>query len=170
MAPMPATTQMPLLFCDAMLASLARWLRAAGYDTSLAPASATDRAVLDTCRAQSRIVLTRDRHLAAHAGVCVHARLLAADRLDAQAVELTAALGIDWTRAPFSRCLLDNTPLHEATEQERQRVPPRARGLPGPFRACPLCGRLYWPGSHVRRMQSRLQQWHALARSTSPPG
>jgi uncharacterized protein with PIN domain len=165
MATMPATTGTPRLYCDAMLASLARWLRAAGYDTGLAPASATDRAVLDACRAQQRILVTRDRHLAAHAGAGVRVSLLVTNRLDAQVGELTAELEIDWTRAPFTRCLLDNTPLHEATPDERERVPPRARDLPGPFRACPLCGRVYWPGSHVRRMQARLAQWRALART-----
>lgn len=153
------------LFCDAMLASLARWLRAAGYDTGLAPVDAPDRAVLDACRAQSRILLTRDRHLAAHAGKGVVVALLVSDELDAQAAELATVLGIDWTCAPFSRCLLDNTLLREATPDERADVPPRARDLPGPFRACPACGRIYWPGSHVRRMQARMQQWSAHAPS-----
>src|SRR5690349_7519713 len=166
MATMSATTGTLHLYCDAMLASLARWLRAAGYDTGLAPASAMERAVLDACRAQQRILVTRDRHLAAHAGADVRVSLLVANGLDAQAGELTGALGIDWTWAPFTRCLLDNTPLHEATPDERGRVPLRARDLPGPFRTCPLCGRVYWPGSHVRRMQARLEQWHALPRPT----
>ncbi|UGB36988.1 Mut7-C RNAse domain-containing protein [Frateuria soli] len=149
------------LFCDAMLASLARWLRAAGYDTGLASVSARDRAVLDACLAQSRILVTRDRHLAAHAPDGIRVVLLAVDGLDAQAAELTVALGIDWTCAPFTRCLLDNTSLHDATPGERTRVAPRARNLPGPFRACPACGRVYWPGSHVRRMQARLEHWNA---------
>lgn len=149
------------LFCDAMLASLARWLRAAGYDTGLATVSAMDRAVLDACLAQSRILVTRDQHLAAHAPGGIRVVLLAVDGLDAQAAELAVALGIDWTCAPFTRCLLDNTPLREATPDERMRVAPRARDLPGPFRACPACGRVYWPGSHVRRMQARLEQWNA---------
>jgi uncharacterized protein with PIN domain len=151
----------PKLFCDAMLASLARWLRAAGYDVGLAPASAMDRAVLDACRAQSRILVTRDRHLAAHAGKGIRVVLLTVDGLDAQASQLTTALGIDWTCAPFTRCLLDNTPLREATTDERGRMPPRARDLPGPFRLCPSCSRIYWPGSHVRRMQARLERWRA---------
>jgi uncharacterized protein with PIN domain len=151
------------LYCDAMLASLARWLRAAGYDTGLAPASAVDRTVLDACHAQQRILVTRDRHLAAHAGAGVRVVLLAANGIDGQSAELAASLPIDWTCAPFTRCLLDNTPLREATPDEHVRVPPRARELPGPFRYCPQCGRIYWPGSHVRRMQLRLEQWRARA-------
>ncbi|HET6972195.1 MAG TPA: Mut7-C RNAse domain-containing protein, partial [Phenylobacterium sp.] len=33
---------------------------------------------------------------------------------------------------------------------------------------CPACGRAYWPGGHVRRMEARL---HALARDAAamPP-
>ncbi|MEI7037144.1 Mut7-C RNAse domain-containing protein [Fulvimonas yonginensis] len=151
------------LFCDAMLGGLARWLRAAGHDTALAPASAVDRDILGACRTEGRLLLTRDRHLAAHAGRDVRVLLLQHDGIEAQAAELTAALGIEWNLAPFSRCLLDNTPLHDATPAERAHVPERARDLPGPFRACPACGRVYWPGSHVRRMQRRLEQWQALA-------
>jgi hypothetical protein len=151
------------LFCDAMLASLARWLRAAGYDTALAPPSAVDRTILDVCRGQARILVTRDRHLAAHAGADIRRVLLTVDGLDPQVAQLTASLHIDWTRAPFTRCLLDNTPLHPAGPEARERIPPRARDLPGPFRVCPCCGRAYWPGSHVRRMLQRLEAWRALA-------
>ena len=25
------------------------------------------------------------------------------------------------------------------------------------YRACPACGRIYWPGTHVRRMKKRLE-------------
>lgn len=160
---MTLTDDPPRLFCDGMLAGLARWLRAAGYDTSLAPVGALDRAVLDACRAQSRILVTRDRHLAAHAGRDIRAVLLTIDGLDAQASELRAMLGIDWTFAPFSRCLLDNSPLHGASPEQHARVPPRARDLPGPFLACPSCDRVYWPGSHVQRMRARLGRWHARA-------
>ena len=151
------------LYCDAMLASLARWLRAAGHDTLLAPVCAADRDILDACRRDERVLLTRDRHLTAHAGRNIRVVLLGHDDLDAQAAELADALGIAWTLAPFTRCLLDNTPLQPATRHDHARVPDRARNLPGPFRTCPCCGRVYWPGSHVRRMQGRLAQWQARA-------
>ena len=146
-----------------MLASLARWLRAAGYDTLLADSGTSDRSVLDACRIEGRTLVTRDRHLASHAGAAVSVLWLADNGLDSQAAALAATLGIDWMRAPFTRCLLDNHPLREATEAERESTPERARCLPGPFRVCPDCGRLYWPGSHVRRMQARLVQWQANA-------
>lgn len=145
-----------------MLANLAHWLRAAGYDATLATGAASDRDLLAHCREEERVLLTRDRHLAAHASPAIARVLLTVEDLDAQAAALVSALDLDWNRAPFGRCLLDNAPLHEATPLERERVPARARELPGPFRACAVCARVYWPGSHVRRMQARLRRWQAL--------
>lgn len=149
----------PRLCCDRMLAGLARWLRAAGYDTMLVAAEQTDRAIAAKCREERRVLVTRDRHLAAHAGSGIDILLLGAVGTDAQAIELADALGIDWTRAPFTRCMLDNSPLEDANATDRARVPPSAAGLPGPFRRCPACGRVYWPGSHARRIAARLARW-----------
>ena len=49
--------------CDEMLANLARWLRAAGYDTLLAQQRASDRALLEQARTEDRWLLTRDHKL-----------------------------------------------------------------------------------------------------------
>lgn len=149
--------------CDRMLAGLARWLRAAGYDTALAEAGEADRAIAARCRSERRALLTRDRHLAAHAGNGIEVWLLIANNIDAQALHLARSRGIDWMQAPFTRCMLDNTPLREAAADELGAIPPLARALPGPFRTCPGCGRLYWPGSHVRRMTARLMRWRTDA-------
>lgn len=157
----------PHFACDAMLANLAHWLRAAGYDTTLATGGVgSDRDLLAHCRAEARILPTRDRHLAAHANPAIERVLLTVDDLDGQAAALAGALDLDWNRALFSRCLLDNAPLHEATPLGRERVPSRARDLPGPFRACAVCARVYWPGSHVRACRHGCLQWQALARPT----
>ncbi|MGH6943501.1 MAG: Mut7-C RNAse domain-containing protein [Geminicoccaceae bacterium] len=29
--------------------------------------------------------------------------------------------------------------------------------------ACPVCRRVYWPGSHARRMKARLERWKATS-------
>ncbi|MHA1154355.1 MAG: Mut7-C RNAse domain-containing protein, partial [Alphaproteobacteria bacterium] len=87
--------------------------------------------------------------------------VLPAEGLDAGARRLSANLGLDWLYAPFTRCLLDNTVLRPASARERRALPAKARGLDGPVTACPDCARLYWPGSHVRRMRARLEAWQA---------
>ena len=147
------------LFCDEMLRRLGRWLRAAGYDTEIAADGLADSAILERAKAERRLLLTRDRRLAAAAGAEVAVRLLAATTLAEQAAELKRGAGIDWLASPFTRCLVDNTPLRPAAADELSRLPEKARALAGPMRLCPECGRLYWPGSHVRRMEARLQEW-----------
>lgn len=141
--------------CDEMLARLARLLRAAGYDTALAANGEGDTAMLRLAKSEGRVLVTRDRELAARAAPG-SALLKETDAL-AQARALSAALPIDWALAPFTRCVMDNALLREATPDEIAQMPAQTRDGPGPFRACPACGRLYWPGSHVKRLRARLE-------------
>ncbi|CAN7464775.1 DUF5615 family PIN-like protein [Phenylobacterium sp. LjRoot219] len=141
--------------CDEMLLRLARLLRAAGYDTQLAQGQ-RDAELLALARAENRVLVTRDKRLAVEA----HPRavLVEGRGAHAEAESLAAALPIDWRLAPFSRCLVDNAPLSDAEPADLARIPEEARDLPGPFRACATCGRVYWPGSHVKRLGERLGQ------------
>jgi uncharacterized protein with PIN domain len=157
----------PRFLCDEMLAALARWLRAAGYDCALAAPSAPDRTLIDQCRTEHRVLVTRDRTLASEAR-SIQAVLLPEATLDHQAAALGRALGLDWRLAPFTRCMMDNKPLRPATAGEFASLPPQTRALPGPFRACPQCSRLFWPGSHVRRMTERLERWAVAASDEMP--
>lgn len=91
------------LFCDEMLSRLGRWLRAAGYDTAIAEGGLSDAEIVARCAAEGRILVTRDRHLGAHAQARVHVIRLAEDSTETQARSLRAALGIDWNYAPFTR-------------------------------------------------------------------
>jgi uncharacterized protein with PIN domain len=141
--------------CDEMLARLARLLRAAGYDTYLAARSEPDATLLQIAQREGRILLTRDKRLAAAApeSVLIHGFGVAAE-----ARSLTREVVMDWDFAPFTRCVVDNAHLRDATEAEIARMPRQSQAMAGPFRACPACGRLYWPGSHVRRMTAKLAE------------
>ncbi|ACG79392.1 conserved hypothetical protein [Phenylobacterium zucineum HLK1] len=140
--------------CDEMLVRLARLLRAAGYDTYLATDGEADAALLRLARDEGRILLTRDKRLAAAAPESV---LVEGRGAMAEAESLSRAVVLDWNFAPFTRCVMDNARLRQASLDEIDRMPESARAGRGPFRACPACGRLYWPGSHVRRMGERLE-------------
>ena len=154
--------------CDEMLQKLGRWLRAAGYDTAIAASGSDDRVLLTLAAVEGRTLLTRDRKLAALAGESVAVLALQTDGVEASARELRNRLTIDWLQAPFTRCLVDNTILRPATEPEREAMPPRAKAVGGDVNLCPECGRLYWPGSHVRRMQAKLVRW-AEEEEVMPP-
>ena len=141
--------------CDEMLTRLARLLRAAGHDTALAHAGTPDSDLLAMALAEERTLLTRDRRLAEAAGE--RGLLLIPDEPLDQARALSGLRPINWRLAPFTRCVMDNAPLRAATDEEVAAMPEKVRALPGPFNACPACGRLFWPGSHVKRMAEKLE-------------
>jgi uncharacterized protein len=149
--------------CDEMLRGLGRWLRAAGYDTVFAHGGLPDRILAARCTTEERVLLTKDRRLAATVNGTVSVLLVPGDGLDDAARALRSALGIDWQYAPFTRCLVDNRQLEAATPRLACLVPENSRADGGPLRLCPECGRLYWPGGHVRRMQQRLAVWQQEA-------
>jgi uncharacterized protein with PIN domain len=146
-----------------MLHGLGRWLRAAGYDTVIAGGGIPDRALAARCAEEDRVLLTKDRQLASPVSAIAPVVLLPGNGIDETARALRIALHIDWQCAPFTRCLVDNRPLEAAPPHLVMQVPERSRAAGGPFWVCPNCGRLYWPGGHVRRMQQRLAVWQQEA-------
>lgn len=140
---------------DAMLGRLARWLRALGFDTTYSP-DIDDHDLVALANREQRILLTRDRHLITflrpNQGL-----LLQTGRPLAQLDRVARNFGLSPTDDLFNRCLMCNSRLRAATTDEiTAQVRERSRTLPGPFLACPGCGRIYWPGSHVKRMRQSL--------------
>lgn len=142
---------------DAMLGRLARWLRVLDFDTRYQPAL-TDHQLVELANAEGRILLTRDRHLV---------RFLRPDQallLGSQVplVQLQEVIGACRLPPPprlFRRCLLCNTPLCPARPEDLSgRPPPLPPDGMAPVFQCPHCRRLYWPGSHTRRMREALQR------------
>ncbi len=150
--------------CDEMLGRLARLLRAAGYDTYLAADGEDDAELIKLARREGRVLVTRDKRLAAAAEESV---LVKGWGVDAEARCLTRAVVMNWDFAPFTRCVVDNAHLREATAEQVAQMPAKAREMDGPLMACPACGRLYWPGSHVKRMAHKLAD--LAERFTSSP-
>ena len=149
----------PRFLCDEMLGRLARYLRAAGYDTALASGGVADREVVALARRERRLLLTCDRGISEHKAARGIATILPRAPLDTLAQELASKLHVHWLRAPFTRCLVDNTPLESLAPADRHRVPHDV--AVDAARWCPGCGRVYWAGSHHRRMQRRLETWAA---------
>jgi len=140
-----------------MLGTLARWLRALGYDT-LYFGQVDDRDLRQVAIREDRVLVTRDRRLALLAGP--RACLITAEALDEQLAEAVAALGLATDEERWlSRCLDCNTPLTPRTREEvRGRVPERVLTTHEVFSDCPGCGKVYWPGSHADAMLERLRR------------
>ena len=146
----------PRFLADAMLGRLSRWLRVLGLDAAYDDASA-DPALVRRADEEGRVLLTRDRTLVAHLRPA-RVLLVASDAPLEQLRQVVEAHAIPAPRELFTRCLLCNVALRDATAEESAAVPPSARTLPGPVRRCPACGRTYWPGSHARRMRAAIER------------
>jgi uncharacterized protein with PIN domain len=139
-----------------MLGTLAKWLRILGYDT-VYDADLDDHQLVRLARAQDRVLLTRDRELAMRRGV----RILSvkSEGLDDQVRQVLAELELETDRS-YSRCPVCNEPLQILDrEAARGRVPPYVAQTRKTFKSCPECRRVYWRGTHWRRMDEQLAQF-----------
>lgn len=153
---MSADTIDPGFLADAMLGRLARWLRVLGFDTRFDPAL-DDPELVALADAESRVLLTRDRRLVTDLQPA-RPLLIAYDAPLEQLRQVIDACKLEAPNALFTRCLLCNAPLREATAEEAsRRCPHPVDTLSEPVMCCPLCQRLYWYGSHTRRMHETLR-------------
>ena len=59
----------------------------------------------------------------------------------------------------FSRCIMCNECLGPVSREEvREKVPPYVYENGMQLLRCPSCGRIYWEGSHYRRMKEKLEE------------
>lgn len=142
---------------DRNLGTLAKWLRILGYDALLNRAS-SDENFLGKAAEEGRIVLTRKRDLARlpYPGKLV---VVNADHAREQLDEIISVLALEPDPARrMTRCLMCNVPLEEvAKETVAGLVPAYVYETCPQFRRCTRCGKIYWPGTHVRRVEERLR-------------
>ena len=137
---------------DVMLGRLARRLRLLGFDVLYDP-SFGDNEVIRLGLEEQRVILTRDRRLAARPLASRHVLVLG-DRVQDQVRQVLAELAIPSPPRSFTRCSRCNYPLERASRQDvRDLVPAHIYGAQRDFLRCSGCGRVYWTGSHVARMR-----------------
>jgi len=136
---------------DAQLGGLAKYLRMLGFDT-LYENGYTDAQVARISADEQRIVLSRDRALLMHKLIS-HGCYVRGTRPRQQLEEIVSRLDLYRAIKPFSRCLRCNRELQPvAKEAIRDRLPPRSALSHCRFSICDQCDKIYWEGSHWRRM------------------
>jgi uncharacterized protein len=154
----------PRFVADAHLGALARLLRMAGFDT-VYDNGLHDDEIVRLAEAEERIVLSRDRELLKRRELARGAYLHEL-RPVRQLREVFERFDLETRSQPFSRCMQCNVRLRPADKSAvAPRLPPRVRERHERFCECPACGRLYWEGSHWRRMRALLD---ALLTPRSP--
>ena len=142
---------------DAHLGGLALLLRMMGLDTLYDNAFADDE-IERLARADHRIVLTRDRELLKRSGI-THGMYVRALRSTEQLREVFERLDLARGAHPFTRCLHCNARLVAIDKvQALPALPPRVAQQFERFSACEGCARVFWEGSHWRRMQGLIDE------------
>ena len=152
----PPSVRQPRFLCDAMLGSLARWLRFFGYDTVFLEPGPEDRVLAEKAYTEGRWLLTRDRELAS---VGPRTMLVRADDLEDQLVEVFGRLDQrPEATLENARCSECNGELVDVAREEVAEVtPPYVLATAARFRRCTGCRRVYWPGSHGDKILQRME-------------
>jgi hypothetical protein len=152
---------------DGHLGRLARHLRMAGFDVRWRR-DAGDEELAGLSAAERRVLLTRDRGLLKRSAV-THGYFVREVEPARQLAEVIRRFDLARQVAPFRRCLRCNDLVETVPEEAvAGQLPPRVRERQRAFRRCPACGRIYWAGTHHRRMERLLEE--ILAEAGGPPG
>ncbi len=142
---------------DVHLGRLAAYLRMLGFDAAYRSCASDPELVRESVE-QQRILLTRDRGLLKHSAV-THGYWVRETDSRKQAAEVVERFDLARQVRPFTRCMACNATLRAASKEEvRGRVPPRTWESCDEFQLCEECGRVYWRGSHYRRMRKWVEE------------
>jgi uncharacterized protein len=141
---------------DGHLGKLTRDLRLLGIDVSY-DRDADDRELLRTMVREDRALLTRDRLLLMHRIVRAGYFPRSQDPIE-QTVEVIRRFGLVQALNPFVRCLRCNGLLAVVSKEAvLDQLEPLTRLYYSDFRRCPGCGQSYWRGSHITKLETRVE-------------
>jgi hypothetical protein len=143
---------------DQHLGRLAAYLRLLGQDC-VHRATFPDDELVRVALADDRVLLTRDRRLLMRRTV-VHGGFVHATNPFEQVSEVLRRFPAPETVAPFTRCMACNGVLRPVNrERVEHRLLPDTRQYYRDFMECAECRRVFWDGSHVRRMRGWVKAW-----------
>ena len=144
---------------DGMLGKLTRWLRILGYDVAYST-TLSDRELVETAKAEGRVLLTCDLQLFQQASMHGTESFLIEGTTESEKLALLAnrfdlKLEAD---AHISRCPMCNTRINvKPKDQVTGLVPEKTFSRYDEFWECPNCKKLYWQGSHWKKIYQTLQ-------------
>ena len=152
-------TRPPRFLCDPSLGGLARWLRAAGYEASLAPDVPGHRLPDEALRRGLALLTTEaevlDRRIVVDGSLVVvwlPSALTMAEQLRMAALDLGLTL-----REP--RCMACGGILVPTPKEGvRPRIPPRTALWKDEYFVCAGCNQLFWRGTHWERIEKALRR------------
>ncbi len=147
----PEISGRPRFVSDVHLGTLSRYLRMLGFDT-LYENDYDDGTLAELSSGQSRVLLTRDRELLKRSGVHLGYWLRSTHPAE-QLTEVMEHYDLFASIKPFTLCMeCDSTLVGIEKSAVESRLSERTRRYYNDFAICPVCGRIYWKGSHFEKM------------------
>jgi uncharacterized protein len=137
---------------DGHLGRLAAYLRMMGFDT-VYRTDCADEELAKISANDKRVLLTRDRGLLKR-NIVTRGYWVRTTNPRDQLAEVLQRFDLSASIAPFERCVHCNERLVPARKELiSDRLQPETKQYYEEFCTCPGCRRIYWKGSHYRRMQ-----------------
>ena len=149
----------PWFACDSSLGGLARWLRAAGYESEWLEDGGADE-LLRRAQSGGAVLLTTDSRLMERSVIrdgSLQAQWIPSDlSRTAQLRMLMRDLSLK-VRDP--RCMTCGGELRAVAKEEvAERIPPRTARWKDDYFVCSGCDGLFWQGTHWERIARRLAE------------
>lgn len=142
---------------DSMLGRLARWLRIIGYDTTYYQ-DIGDDLLIEKSLSEGRWLITRDTHLIKRGLTKGYTFIKDNNSMD-QLRQIVIELDLNIYEKIFTRCLECNTSLVPTYRGDViGAVPEYTYSIMREFSLCTSCNKIYWKGSHIKRIKERLIQ------------
>ncbi len=138
---------------DIHLGKLTKYLRLFGFNTYYLK-DYNDHEIINIALSDKRIILTRDVDLLKNKKV-IHGYWIRSQFPDEQLKEVILRFDLKNQSHPFTRCMECNGILEEVSKSEiLHLIMPLTRRYYRKFFRCPDCERIYWQGSHFKRMNT----------------
>jgi len=143
--------------CDQMLGTLAKWLRLMGFDTYFADNVTTDDELIAIAHKEKRVLITRDKTLVQKTKKQkIPSIEIKTTDLDEQLQKALQKTKIN-KKDLLTRCSLCNMVLNPIEKiKVKNRVPERIFEQHTDFLYCPKCDKIYWPGTHYKKILEKI--------------
>lgn len=141
---------------DTHLGRLAAYLRMLGFDT-LYRNDYDDPTLANISDNEQRILLTRDIKLLMRKKI-TRGYFVRNTQPQQQLLEILSRFDLSGAQHPLSRCMHCNGEINAVDKRTiAWQLMPRTRTLYNEFWQCAQCQKVYWKGSHYRRMQQFIE-------------
>lgn len=141
---------------DAHLGKLAKYLRMLGFDT-LYKNDIGDDEIIKIAAKENRIILSRDK-LLLKSKLVTHGYYVRSISKHEQLKEVVRKFDLHSQFKSFTRCMTCNSELVPKQKQEViHQIQLETAQYFNDFYLCPTCKKVYWKGSHFKRMENLIR-------------